>query len=532
MYYRIRSFFLPLALVIIAIICAQVIIDFKIKASSARQEEFLVKAEKVSQLISIEFDRLESVVEGLSSLYLSSERVDRKEFHIFCENLLKKYPNILALEWVPRIPFSEKEKYIEEARKSYPLFNILMLNQKGKLVPVGSRPEYFPVYYVEPYKGNERALGFDLSSNPERMRAIKKAIVEKRTISTNPIKLIQRATESEGFLLIRPIFKPKFNGLVVGVFSFVLATGNLQDSDLKYAVLDQSDSILYTSDSNMTKSEFDHIDATHKFITKLPVAQMKWKLCIFDPDFAGAKASYSTYLEVYSIIVLITVCLYLLIRYQLYIRKQELLQTEAHENAMIIHDLRNNVNILLQTTNLLEMNPEDTSLQKTLNPTLKRSLSLLESLLDLKLYKSNQLTPNLVTNEILPLVDYCLKDVEPMSANKSISIKPNLSLEGITLRCDEQQIKRVLINVFLNAIKFTPSGQTISFSSQLESNKMILVIKNPVDDTFLKETSTEFEGRGLGLIIAKRLVHAHKGKITFKTKENQFFVTIELPTTL
>jgi len=38
----------------------------------------------------------------------------------------------------------------------------------GKLKTAEQRKEYYPVYFVEPNKGNEMALGFDLSSNPTR----------------------------------------------------------------------------------------------------------------------------------------------------------------------------------------------------------------------------------------------------------------------------------------------------------------------------------------------------------------------------
>ena len=41
--------------------------------------------------------------------------------------------------------------------------------------PAGVRDTYFPVYYVAPQAGNEKALGFDLGSNPIRLSALNKA---------------------------------------------------------------------------------------------------------------------------------------------------------------------------------------------------------------------------------------------------------------------------------------------------------------------------------------------------------------------
>ena len=51
--------------------------------------------------------------------------------------------------------------------EGFPDFQFTERIAQGKMKRAERRKEYFPVYFVEPYKGNEMALGFDLASNPD-----------------------------------------------------------------------------------------------------------------------------------------------------------------------------------------------------------------------------------------------------------------------------------------------------------------------------------------------------------------------------
>ena len=66
------------------------------------------------------------------------------------------------------MPEDLRQRYESEARRDG--FRALQFTDTsdGRMGPAGKREEYFPVYFVEPFKGNEKALGFDLASNPAR----------------------------------------------------------------------------------------------------------------------------------------------------------------------------------------------------------------------------------------------------------------------------------------------------------------------------------------------------------------------------
>jgi signal transduction histidine kinase len=115
------------------------------------------------------------------------------------------------------------------------------------------------------------------------------------------------------------------------------------------------------------------------------------------------------------------------------------------------------------------------------------------------------------------------------------------------IRGDKDQLRRVLLNIITNALKFTPPAGRIMLSVRSDSDQMLLVeicdtgIGIPAEalphifDRFYRvdqsraRTSSQ-GGSGLGLSIAQGLVQAHKGTITLSSAPGQGTrVTIRLP---
>src|SRR5690349_21629791 len=115
-------------------------------------------------------DGVRQYVEAVNSIaaFVSASRgVDRWEFLRFAERTLPRYPGFAALEWVPRVQAQNRVKYERRAQVDglYGL-RIREFGPGSALVPAGDRPEYYPVYYIEPFAGHEKLLGFDLAADP------------------------------------------------------------------------------------------------------------------------------------------------------------------------------------------------------------------------------------------------------------------------------------------------------------------------------------------------------------------------------
>jgi two-component system NtrC family sensor kinase len=172
---------------------------------------------------------------SVGALYDASHYVEREEFERFAVPLLAGNRAIQALEWIPRVPRRSRQAYEENARHDgFPSFEFTERPSPAQLVRAGEREEYFPVFYVAPIKGNEKALGFDLASDPVRREALKSSADSGRMVATSRIKLVQETSDQYGFLVFRPVYRggiepPTSEGRREALTGFALAVFRVAD---------------------------------------------------------------------------------------------------------------------------------------------------------------------------------------------------------------------------------------------------------------------------------------------------------------
>ena len=181
-----------------------------------------------------EFEADLAVLINIRSLYSSSDVIEREGFNRFVAGTLSENPNIQALEWIPRVTAAQRLEHEEAGRSDgYPGYQIVERQSAGVLVPAAPRREHFPVFFVEPFEGNEAALGFDLASNPARLKALIKSPIGMLAV---PYFII--------FEMFSPVLELVGIGLVIA--SFALGYVNLPFFGLFVAVTVLFGSVLTT----------------------------------------------------------------------------------------------------------------------------------------------------------------------------------------------------------------------------------------------------------------------------------------------
>ncbi len=166
------------------------------------------KVTEIGQALKTSFKSYRAVVSSIERFYKSSENITQSEFKTFVEGVFEEYPGIQALEWIPRVKEEDREAFEASRRQAGNRpFAIKERNAAGIMVPVQARDSYFPVTFVEPLRGNEKALGFDLGSNPARRQALAKARDAGKQVATSRIRLVQETGQQFGFLLFQPIYR-------------------------------------------------------------------------------------------------------------------------------------------------------------------------------------------------------------------------------------------------------------------------------------------------------------------------------------
>jgi CHASE1-domain containing sensor protein len=134
------------------------------------RSEFNRHAAALADAIDARFRSYVEVMDGFQWLFDDLSRVDEDRFRRFAVRKLARYPEMRALEWAPRLAEASRETFEESVRRVHPGFEILETGAAGELVRASSRPEYVPVYYIEPYRGNEGALGSTWRPTPRPAR--------------------------------------------------------------------------------------------------------------------------------------------------------------------------------------------------------------------------------------------------------------------------------------------------------------------------------------------------------------------------
>ena len=185
---------------------ASLFLELRSNAESAFKATFLQRAITRVSSVAQELERQIDRLEGLRRFMDSRESVDRGEFSQYVVPLLKDVP-IRAFEWIPRVPKAERVFYESSARQDgLGGFKIYERDAAGKKISVVDREDYFPVYYVEPLKGNEATPGYDLASETVRRAAMEKSRDIGRPVATPPLELVQQGQKHTGVLVFMPVY--------------------------------------------------------------------------------------------------------------------------------------------------------------------------------------------------------------------------------------------------------------------------------------------------------------------------------------
>jgi CHASE1-domain containing sensor protein len=149
----------------------------------------------------------------IHSLFEASDAVSHESFARVADGVLSRHPSVQALEWIPRIAESERRKAESSRRDLFPNFQITERVDGDTMIRAGRRDEYFPVYFVEPYEGNEAALGYDLASSPIRLAALRESRDEGSVRLTASVTLVQEQQSQLGFLGFVPVYSEKPNNV-------------------------------------------------------------------------------------------------------------------------------------------------------------------------------------------------------------------------------------------------------------------------------------------------------------------------------
>ena len=200
--------------------------------------------------------------------------------------------------------------------------------------------------------------------------------------------------------------------------------------------------------------------------------------------------------------------------------------------ALVTHELRNPLAIIVSCINLLQDELDDLSSQQqqqylqTVHRGAERLTALIDDLLDLALLESGQFVLQWQDTDLCQIIDDAVADLEPAIDDKHLRLQV-AHPDCLHLRGDGHRLRQVADNLLSNAVKYTPDGGTVTITAALDDDTVDWTVTDtgigiPAADRaklfqrFYRASTalaTTIPGTGLGLAITRTIVERHHGSI-------------------
>ena len=174
----------------------------------------------------------------------------------------------------------------------------------------------------------------------------------------------------------------------------------------------------------------------------------------------------------------------------------------------------------------------------------RRLSNLIMNMLKLNKLEKQTIKPAPKQFELCAQLSECALQFEHSWEQKNIEFIAQLE-DRAFVTGDEELLALVWTNLISNAIKFTPSGGTVTLSQTSDADEVTVTVsdtgcgmgqetvKHIFDKFYQGDTSHSTEGNGLGLALVQRILELSEGTITVKSETGQGSTfTVRLPASL
>lgn len=193
---------------------------------------------------------------------------------------------------------------------------------------------------------------------------------------------------------------------------------------------------------------------------------------------------------------------------------------------------------------LLEKHLTDKSARQLIKSNLEEMQTLqrlTDNLLRFSVFRHTKINGKLQKIPLSIIINDAHRGVYRLAKNKKINFKINI--QDVRIKAEKNSLTEVFVILFDNAIKYSEENTQIRVTNKLTHDRIIVQVEDEgigisdkdlpyIFDRFYRadKSRSKTEGFGLGLAIAKSVIHDHGGTISVSNKKNRGSVfSIELP---
>jgi signal transduction histidine kinase len=213
-------------------------------------------------------------------------------------------------------------------------------------------------------------------------------------------------------------------------------------------------------------------------------------------------------------------------------------QAKSRFVASMSHELRTPLNAiigfseLLQNDDALFTDDRRKEYARDIHSSGKHLLSVINDILDISRIEAGKVSLDEEETSVSDLIESAYRMVRPRAEETGVAVAYRVDGGVRDVLGDRRLLLQTLLNLASNAVKFTESGGQVEIVAALAPDGGVdIVVRDTgigmsaedvarVGEPFLQvdgRLSRKFEGTGLGLVIAKRLVEMHGGALCIES---------------
>jgi signal transduction histidine kinase len=217
--------------------------------------------------------------------------------------------------------------------------------------------------------------------------------------------------------------------------------------------------------------------------------------------------------------------------------------------TIVAHDLKSPFSAILTGCELLLMNEdiegENREILDMIFKNVKYQIDFIKELSEIIEIESNNIDFIVSNQNISELIDAAISIIKIVSDKKGIEIKKEAD-DNAQIKADGQKMLQILTNLLGNAVKFSKEGSTIeirAFEDSFNQAEIHIIDAGVgISDEDLEKINMPYQkfttegtggekGSGLGLIICKKFIEMHGGRLFVESKKGKgsdFFFKLPL----
>lgn len=209
--------------------------------------------------------------------------------------------------------------------------------------------------------------------------------------------------------------------------------------------------------------------------------------------------------------------------------------------ANMSHELRTPLNAIISSAEALQeglfgcLNEKQTKYIQSISNSGNHLLQLINDILDISKIEAGKMKLSVTTFPVAQVIENSYLLVKSLAYRKNIQVDFTISPADLVIKADAKKVKQILYNLLSNAVKFTPDKGHVEVTVIGRDEVIQVSIKD--NGIGIREEDQErifcefeqvdssygrlYEGTGLGLPLAKKLVEMHGGHIYLSSKSGK-----------